>query len=167
MPRFELRAPSIDQAHLILGFIKELAEYEQLSHECLITEESLQDSLFRDEPHAESLIAFLDEKPIGFCLYFFNYSTFLGKPGLYLEDLYIQPDYRNNGYGKRILARLASIALERGCGRFEWAVLDWNEPSIAFYRKLGAEPMIDWTVQRLTGQALEDLSRFSKSNDDV
>lgn len=167
MPKFELRSPTIAQTHLILGFIKELAEYEQLSHECFITEESLRDSLFCEKPHAESLLAFLDEKPIGFCLYFFNYSTFLGKPGLYLEDLYIQPEYRNKGYGRQILSRLASIALERDCGRFEWAVLDWNEPSIAFYRKIGAKPMNDWTVQRLTGQALEDLSRFRKENDDV
>ena len=167
MPKFELRPPTIEETHLVLGFINELAEYEQLSHECLITEQSLRDSLFNERPHAESLLAFVDEKPIGFCLYFFSYSTFLGKPGLYLEDLYIQPEYRNKGFGKQILSHLASIALERGCGRFEWAVLDWNEPSIAFYRKIGAEPMNDWTVQRLTGHALEDLSRFPKINNDA
>jgi GNAT superfamily N-acetyltransferase len=163
---FELRPPTRDEVHLVAGFIRELAEYERLSHECLITEESLRDSLFCERPHAESLLAFLDGNAIGFCLYFFNYSTFLGKPGLYLEDLYVQPEYRNKGFGKQILSRLATIALERGCGRFEWAVLDWNEPSIAFYRKIGAQPMNDWTVQRLTGQALEDLSQ-SFSNDIV
>jgi GNAT superfamily N-acetyltransferase len=159
MNNVELRAPTKDEVYLIVGFIRELAEYEKLSHECLITEEALRDSLFADKPHAETLLAFLNDKPIGFCLFFHNYSTFLGKPGLYLEDLYIQPEFRNQGFGKKILARLAVIALERGCGRFEWSVLDWNEPSIAFYRKIGAEPMKDWTVQRLTGQALEALAR--------
>ena len=155
---FELRSPTEDEVHLVVGFIHELAEYEKLSHECLISEETLRDSLFGSRPYAETLLAFLDDKPIGFCLFFHNYSTFLGKPGLYLEDLYIQPEYRNRGYGKLILARLAAIAIERGCGRFEWAVLDWNEPSIAFYRKIGAVPMNEWTVQRLTGDALQALA---------
>lgn len=155
---FELRSPTEDEVHLVVGFIHELAEYEKLSHECLISEETLRESLFGSRPYAETLLAFLDDKPIGFCLFFHNYSTFLGKPGLYLEDLYIQPEYRNRGYGKLILARLAAIAIERGCGRFEWAVLDWNEPSIAFYRKIGAVPMNEWTVQRLTGDALQALA---------
>lgn len=159
MSELELRSPKPNEVHYIVTFIRELADYEKLLHECQITEESLRESLFCDRPHAETLLAFLDQKPIGFCLWFHNYSTFLGKPGLYLEDLYIQPEYRNQGIGKRILAKLASIALERGCGRFEWAVLDWNEPSIAFYRKIGAEPMNDWTVQRVTGDALLALAR--------
>lgn len=155
---FELRAPTTDEVHLVVGFIRELAEYEKLLHECHITEEDLRESLFGPRPYAETLIAFLDEKPIGFCLFFHNYSTFLGKPGLYLEDLYVQPEYRNRGFGKVILARLAALALERGCGRFEWSVLDWNEPSIAFYQKIGAEPMNGWTLQRVTGDALTNLA---------
>ena len=155
---FELRSPTEDEVHLVVGFIHELAEYEKLSHECLISEEALRESLFGSRPYAETFLAFLDDEPIGFCLFFHNYSTFLGKPGLYLEDVYIQPEYRNRGYGKLILARLAALAIERGCGRFEWAVLDWNEPSIAFYRKIGAVPMNEWTVQRLTGDALRALA---------
>lgn len=155
---FELRSPTEDEVHLVVGFIHELAEYEKLSHECLISEEALRESLFGSRPYAETFLAFLDDEPIGFCLFFHNYSTFLGKPGLYLEDVYIQPEYRNRGYGKLILARLAALAIERGCGRFEWAVLDWNEPSIAFYRKIGAVPMNEWTVQRLTGDALHALA---------
>ncbi len=155
---FELRTPTKDEVHLVVGFIHELAEYEKLAHECLISEEALRESLFGSRPYAETLLAFLDGVPFGFCLYFHNFSTFLGKPGLYLEDLYIQPEYRNRGFGKLILAHLAALAIERGCGRFEWAVLDWNEPSIAFYQKIGAEPMNDWTVQRLTGDALHALA---------
>ena len=158
MDNFELRHPLPDEVPLILGFIRELAEYERLSHECVITEEALRDSLFGSRPYAETLLAFLDGKAIGFCLFFHNYSTFLGKPGLYLEDLYLQPDFRNQGFGKRILSHLAALTLERGCGRFEWAVLDWNEPSIAFYRNIGAEPMNDWTVQRLAGEGLKALA---------
>ena len=153
-----LRHPHEDEVHLVLRFIYELAEYEKLTHECHVTEEMLRESLFSDRPQAESLLAFVDGVPIGFCLFFQNYSTFLGKPGLYLEDLFIQPMHRNKGYGKKILAHLAALTLERNFGRFEWAVLDWNEPSIAFYKKLGAEPMNDWTVQRLTGAALEALA---------
>ena len=167
MDRFELRSPTVDEVHFVVGFIRELAEYERLTHECHITEDALRESLFAERPHAETLLAFLNELPIGFCLFFHNYSTFLGKPGLYLEDLYIQPEFRNRGYGKLILAHLASLALERGCGRFEWAVLNWNEPSIAFYRKIGAEPMNDWTVQRLTGESLVALARCKTSDGNV
>jgi len=167
MSSFEIRPPTKEEVHFVVQFIRELAEYERLSHECLITEEALQASLFADHPHAEARLAFLNGVPIGFCLFFLNFSTFLGKPGLYLEDLYVQPKYRNSGYGKQILAYLANLALERGCGRFEWSVLDWNEPSIAFYRKIGAEPMNDWTVQRLTGDALTQLAGTKFSNPDV
>ena len=159
MSDFEIRSPHISEVPVVLAFIRELAAYERLSNECLITEEALRESLFGEDPHAETFLACLNGEPIGFCLFFHTYSTFLGKPGLYLEDFYIQPEFRNRGYGKRILSRLAALAIERGCGRFEWAVLDWNEPSIAFYRKLGAEPMNDWTVQRITGIALEALAR--------
>jgi GNAT superfamily N-acetyltransferase len=156
---FELRPPRKDEVHIVVGFIKELAEYENLSGECLITEELLTSSLFRDPKYAEALLVFVAGVPIGFCLFFHNFSTFLGKPGLYLEDLYIQPQYRNYGYGKRILSHLANLAVSRGCGRLEWSVLDWNEPSIAFYKGLGAIPMNDWTVFRVDGDALENLAR--------
>ena len=167
MERFDLRSPTVDEVHLVVEFIHELAEYEKLAHECHITEDDLRRSLFEERPHAETLLAFLDDHPIGFCLFFTNYSTFLGKPGLYLEDIYIQPAFRNRGFGKRILAHLASLALKRGCGRFEWAVLNWNEPSIAFYRKIGAESMNEWTVQRLAGESLVELARCKSSDGNV
>ena len=143
---------------IITGFIHELAAYEKLSQECTIKDQQVESALFGDRPYAETMIAFLDSKPVGFCLFFHNFSTFLGKPGLYLEDLYVQPEYRNKGIGKVILRRLAQLAIERDCGRFEWSVLDWNEPSIAFYRKIGAEPLDGWTVQRVTGDALINLA---------
>ncbi len=150
-----------DDANLVVQFIQDLAEYEKLAHECLITEEQVSAALFGTRPYAESLIAFVDDIPVGFCLFFHNFSTFLGKPGLYLEDLFVKPEYRNLGVGKKILARLAQIAIERDCGRFEWSVLDWNEPSIAFYRKIGALPLDGWTLQRVTGKALIDLAELS------
>lgn len=158
----ELRPPTTDEAHLVVGFIQELADYERLSHECVITEEDVKNAIFREKPYAECRLAFLDEIPVGFCLFFYNFSTFLGKPGLYLEDLYVKPEYRNAGVGKRILSHLAQVAIEKDCGRFEWSVLDWNEPSIAFYRKIGAVPMDEWTVQRVTGDALLALANRFK-----
>ncbi|MEI8281549.1 MAG: GNAT family N-acetyltransferase [Armatimonadota bacterium] len=167
MSNFEIRPPASAEVGYVVQFIQELAEYERLSHECQITEEALRTSLFAEHPHVEARLAILDGVPIGFCLFFHNFSTFLGKPGLYLEDLYIQPQYRNSGYGKQILGYLANLAIERGCGRFEWAVLDWNEPSIAFYRKIGAEPMNDWTVQRLTGDSLAQLASTISGVSDV
>lgn len=133
----------------ILEFIRALAEYEHLSDQCIATEEALAASLFGDRPAAEVLLAEWDGEPVGFALFFHNYSTFLARPGLYLEDLFIVPSARGLGLGKLLLQRLASIAEERGCGRMEWWVLDWNEPAIEFYRRLGAEPMSDWTVYRL------------------
>lgn len=159
----ELRPPTRDELSIVAGFIRELAEYEKLAHECSITEESLDRALFGERPYAETLIAFLDGIPVGFCLFFHNFSTFLGKPGLYLEDLYVKPEYRNQGIGKIILSRLAQLALERGCGRFEWSVLAWNEPSIAFYRKIGAMPLEGWLLQRVTGDALENLAKIGFS----
>lgn len=159
MSNLELREPTRGDLPIIAGFIRELAGYERLAHECVITEELLDTALFGDKPYAETRIAYSEGTPVGFCLFFHNFSTFLGKPGLYLEDLYIKPEYRNQGFGKIILSYLANLALERGCGRFEWSVLDWNEPSIAFYRKIGAIAMDDWTVQRLTGDALADLAK--------
>lgn len=158
----ELRPPTPEEAHLVVGFIQELAEYEKLAHECVITEDDVREALFRDKPYADCRLAILDGKAVGFCLFFYNFSTFLGKPGLYLEDLYVKPEYRNAGIGKRILSHLAQVAIEKDCGRFEWSVLDWNEPSIAFYRKIGAVPMDEWTVQRVTGDALLALANSFK-----
>jgi GNAT superfamily N-acetyltransferase len=142
----------------LLLLIKELAEYEKLSHAVVATEESLRTSLFGPHPTAEALIGEVAGQAVAFALFFHNYSTFLGRKGLYLEDLYVQPACRGRGYGKCMLIRLAQIAVERGCGRFEWSVLDWNRAAIEFYSKLGAVPMNEWTVFRLDGAALAALS---------
>jgi len=143
---------------LILRLIKDLAEYERMSNEVVATEEGLRATLFGPRPAAEVLLGYAGEEPAGFALFFHNFSTFVGKPGLYLEDLFVVPKFRGRGYGKALLARLAQIAIERNCGRFEWTVLDWNEPAIGFYRKLGAVPMEDWTIFRVSGAALETLA---------
>ena len=143
---------------LILGFIRELAEYEKLSQQVVATEADIRDSLFGPRPAAECLIAEFQGKPAGFALFFHNFSTFLGKAGLYLEDLYVRPEVRGQGVGRKLLARLAQLALARGCGRFEWAVLDWNAPAIRFYGSLGARMLDDWRINRLTGEALEKLA---------
>ena len=142
---------------LILQMIRELAEYEKLLHEVTATEEDIRSSLFSGKPTAEPLLVHVGEKPAGFAIFFHNYSTFLGKNGLYLEDVYVRPDYRHGGIGKAILKHLAGIAKERGCGRFEWAVLDWNEPAIRFYRSMEAQPQNDWTVYRLDRTGIESL----------
>ena len=142
---------------LILQFIRALAEYEKMLDLVVADEELLTDQLFHKK-NAEVVFAMEDGKEVGFSLYFHNFSTFLGRSGLYLEDLFVYPEYRGKGYGKAILKRLAAIAVERGCGRLEWACLDWNQPSIDFYRSLGAEPMSDWTVYRLTGQTLDRMA---------
>lgn len=139
----------------ILVLIKGLAEYEKLAHEVTATEEDLRASLFRGRPSAEVLLARAGGETVGFALFFRNYSTFLGRPGIYLEDLFVVPQQRGHGYGRRLLASLARVAVERGCGRLEWSVLDWNEPAIRFYTSLQARPMDEWTVYRLTGEALE------------
>ncbi len=143
---------------LILSLIRELAEYERLSHEVVATEEGLRAGLFGEHRYAEVLIAEQDETPAGFVLFFHNFSTFLGRPGIYLEDLYVSPAFRGAGVGKKLLAHLARLAKGRGCGRLEWWVLDWNEPAIGFYRTVGAEPMDDWTVYRVSGAALDELA---------
>ena len=143
---------------LILRFIRELAEYEKLSKDCVATEELLRDALFGKVRYAEALTAHYGNEPAGFAIFFHNFSTFLAQPGIYLEDLYVVPHLRGKGIGRALLVRVARTAKERGCGRFEWAVLDWNEPSIAFYKKLGAVPMSDWTVFRVTGRALDKLA---------
>lgn len=153
-----IRAAHEKDVPTILGFIRELANYEKLSHEVVATESMLQQHLFGPRPVAEVLIAEWDAKAVGFALFFHNFSTFLGRPGIYLEDLYIQPHARGRGIGKAMLVRIGKLAVERGCGRVEWSVLDWNEPSIQFYRKLGAVPMSDWTVFRVTGDALTRLA---------
>jgi GNAT superfamily N-acetyltransferase len=143
---------------LILGLIRELAEYERLLHEVRTRPEHLQRHLFGPRPYAEAAIARVDGEPVGFALWFHNYSTFEGRPGLYLEDLFVRPAHRGRGYGGALLRHLARLAVERDCARFEWAVLDWNEPAIRFYRKLGAVPVDDWTVQRVTGDTLRRLA---------
>jgi len=150
----EIASAAESDVPLLLRFIRDLAVYEKLAHEVVATEEGLRRTLFGQRRYAEALIARLEESPVGFALYFHSYSTFLGKPGLYLEDLFVDPAHRGKGIGKALLQRLAAIAVERDCGRVEWAVLDWNAPAIAFYRSLGAAPMHDWTVFRLEGAAL-------------
>ncbi|HEX5724623.1 MAG TPA: GNAT family N-acetyltransferase [Longimicrobiaceae bacterium] len=143
---------------LVLRFIRELAEYERLAHEVRATEEELRRTLFGPRPAAEVVIAEAGDEPVGFALFFPNYSTFLGQPGIYLEDLYVRPEARGRGTGRALLAHLAQLARERGCGRLDWAVLDWNEPAIRFYRALGARALDDWTTFRLTGEALDRLA---------
>lgn len=142
---------------LILEFIRALAEYEHMADQVVADEATLEEWLF-DRRKAEVIFAVLEGKEVGFALFFHNFSTFLGRAGLYLEDLFVLPEVRGRGVGKAILKHLAALAVERGCGRLEWWCLDWNEPSIAFYRSLGAEPMSDWTVYRLAGDTLRNLA---------
>ncbi|MFP5306999.1 MAG: N-acetyltransferase family protein [Gammaproteobacteria bacterium] len=144
---------------VILGLIRALAEYERLLDQVSATEAALHESLFGARPYAEALLAWRGDEAAGFALYFHNYSTFLAKPGIYLEDLFVQPAHRKHGIGKALLAELARIAVARGCGRLEWAVLDWNAPAIAFYESLGAWPLKEWIVNRLSGDALHALAR--------
>jgi GNAT superfamily N-acetyltransferase len=153
-----IRPATPDDVPLILRFIRELAEYERLLHEVVATEARLRDTLLGARPAAEVVIAEADGEPLGFALFFHNYSTFLAQPGLYLEDLYVRPEARGRGVGRALLAHLARLARERGCGRLEWWVLDWNESALRFYRSLGAQPMDEWTVQRLTGPDLDRLA---------
>ena len=152
-----IRQAEKSDVQTILEFIKGLAEYEHLSHEVVATEELLTDALFSENKVVYCKLAFAGETPVGFALYFYNFSTFLGRKGIYLEDLFVDPNYRGKGYGKALLVSLAKQAVEEGCGRVEWSVLDWNEPSINFYKSLGALPMDEWTVFRLTGDALKNL----------
>lgn len=144
---------------LVLALIHGLAEYEKLGHEVVATEDKLMRSLFGGRPAAEALIARYQGSPAGFALYFHNFSTFLGQPGLYLEDLFVKPEFRGHGIGRAMLVYLAGLAVERGCGRFEWAVLDWNRPARDFYESLGAKPMSDWIIHRVSGEALTRLAR--------
>ena len=158
MPNLAFRPGTAGDVPLILAFIRALAEYERLAHEVEATEDALRATLFGPRPYAEVVFAVQDGREVGFALFFHNYSTFLGRPGLYLEDLFVLPEARGAGVGKALLKRLAQIAVERGCGRFEWWVLDWNEPSVEFYRRQGAVPMDEWTVMRVTGDALTRLA---------
>jgi GNAT superfamily N-acetyltransferase len=146
---------------VIMNFIRELAEYEKLAHEVVADEAQIQKTLFGEKAYAEVLMAIEEAMPVGFALFFHNYSTFLGKPGIYLEDLYITPAARGKGYGKCLMQKLAQLALERDCGRLEWWVLDWNKASIDFYTSMGALPMDEWTVYRVTGPALSQLAEHN------
>lgn len=157
-PAFRIRNAIPADVQLILKLIRELAEYEKLAHQVVATEADIRNSLFGPRPAAECLIAELGGAPAGFALFFHNFSTFLGKPGIYLEDLYVKPELRGKGIGRKLLAHLAALTVTRGCGRFEWAVLDWNEPAIGFYRSIGARMLDDWKINRLTGEALERLA---------
>jgi len=142
----------------VLTFIKALAEYERLADSVVATEEGLRATLFGPRPYAECVIARWDGEPAGFALFFHNYSTFLARPGVYLEDLFVNPDFRGKGIGRSLLQYLANVAVERDCGRLEWSVLDWNAPAIGFYKSLGAEPLEDWTIFRVKGDALRRLA---------
>ena len=157
-PLLSIRPAAVDDVPLIRALIGELAVYEKLADAAVATEDDLRVQLFGDWPAAEVLIGEADGEPAGFALFFHNFSTFLGKRGLYLEDLFVRPAFRGSGLGRQLMATLARIAVQRGCGRFEWSVLDWNEPAIRFYRSLGATGMDGWTVQRLDGEALHALA---------
>jgi GNAT superfamily N-acetyltransferase len=158
MPDIEIRTATESDVPVILAMIRGLAEYEKLAHLVTATEERLRETLFGAKPAAEVMLADYDHDCAGFALFFTNYSTFLARPGIFLEDLFVKPHLRGKGVGQALLRRLARIAAERGCGRVEWEVLDWNEPSIQFYKKLGAVPMDDWTKYRLTGEAIGKLA---------
>ncbi|MEP6698598.1 MAG: GNAT family N-acetyltransferase [Verrucomicrobiota bacterium] len=162
MNNFEIRTTTADDVSTVLALIRELAEYERAPNDVIATEAGLREVLFGSKPAAEVLLALENDEPVGFAVYFYNFSTWLGRAGIYLEDLFVRPDKRGLGYGRALLVRLAQIARERGCGRMEWAVLDWNDPAIQFYRTLGAEPMTEWTVFRLTSDKIAQLAE-SKS----
>jgi GNAT superfamily N-acetyltransferase len=157
-PNFVIRPATMADVPIILQLIRALATYERAPNEVTATEQGLAEVLFGKKPAAEVLLAFEDDAAVGFAVFFHNFSTWLGRPGLYLEDLFVRPEDRGKGYGRALLVALARIARDRGCGRMEWAVLDWNEPAIQFYRKLGAKPLDEWTVFRLTGDGIERLA---------
>jgi GNAT superfamily N-acetyltransferase len=159
MPEITIAPAAPADVPLILEFLCELAAYEKLAHEVVATPEDMHAAIFGERPVVETVIARLDGEAVGYALFFPTFSTFLGKPGLYLEDLYVRPAARGFGVGRKLLEHLAGITVERGWGRLEWSVPDWNEPSIAFYKKMGAKPMDEWTVFRLTGESLRRLAR--------
>jgi GNAT superfamily N-acetyltransferase len=156
--KFAIRPADVVDVPIILQLIRDLATYERAPNEVTATEEQLVDVLFGKKPAAEVLLAFEGETAVGFAVFFHNFSTWLGRPGLYLEDLFVKPEMRGKGYGRALLVDLAKIAQDRGCGRMEWAVLDWNDPAIQFYHKLGAKPMDEWTVFRLTTDGIAELA---------
>jgi GNAT superfamily N-acetyltransferase len=158
MSDITIRPAGEHEVPVILQFIRDLAVYEHLEHQVVVTPEMLRAALFGPRPFAEVAFACLDGEPVGFALFFHNFSTFLGRPGIYLEDLFVRPEARGHGVGRSLLVWLAALAVERGCGRLEWSVLDWNEPSIGFYRSLGAVGMDEWRIFRLTGEALTGLA---------
>ncbi len=155
---FRIVAATPDDVGYVLEMIRALAEYEKLRHLCIATEESLKVALFAPRAAAEVILGWEDDRPVAFALFFHNFSTFLGRKGLYLEDLFVQPAFRRRGYGRALLIHLAHIAVQRECGRFEWAVLDWNAPAARFYESLGATILPDWRIARVTGPALEELA---------
>ena len=155
---FIIKNATISDISVILSFIKELAAYEKLSHEVVVTEEILKETLFGEKAYAEVLIGYLNNVPVSIAIFFHNFSTFLGRPGIYLEDLFVKPEARGKRIGQKMLAYLAQLAKERKCGRLEWWVLDWNESAINFYKKIGAKAMDEWTVYRVTGDALNQLA---------
>jgi GNAT superfamily N-acetyltransferase len=155
---FQIRPATRADVPVILQLIRDLATYERAPNDVTATEDLLEHVLFGDKPSAEVRLAFEGDEPVGFAVFFQNFSTWLGRPGLYLEDLFVKPEHRGKGYGRALLVDLARIAQERDCGRMEWAVLDWNEPAIQFYRKLGAKPMHEWTVFRLTPEEIRNLA---------
>lgn len=156
-----IRAATSADIPAIASLIRALAEYEKLSHEVVLKEEQLREHLFGPRPYAEVVLAEDGGAVVGMALFFHNYSTFLTRPGLYLEDLFVRPEARGRGYGKALLSHLAKLAVERGCGRFEWSVLDWNEPAIQFYKSFGAVPQGDWTIFRVTGEAMKKLASLA------
>lgn len=159
-PTLSIRPATEADAPILLALIRELADYEKLTHEVVATEDSLRATLFGPQRVAEALIGCVNETPVGMAIFFTNYSTFLARPGLHLEDLYVQPAHRGCGLGKALITAVARIAAERGCGRYEWTVLDWNTPAIQFYESLGAEMKADWRIMRVTGEALEKMARL-------
>jgi GNAT superfamily N-acetyltransferase len=158
MTNLTIRPAQVTDTPIILKLIRDLATYERAPNDVSATEEQLRKVLFGDKPAAEVLLAFAGSAPVGFAVFFHNFSTWLGRPGLYLEDLFVKPEERGKGYGRALLVHLGKIARDRGCGRMEWAVLNWNEPAIRFYRALGAKPMDEWTVYRLTGDQINALA---------
>ena len=163
-PDFKISAATVHHVPVILNFIRKLAEYEKLSHEVVVDEDALRKFLFGPRPAAEAVLAFDGSQPVGFAVFFTSYSTFAGRPGLFLEDLFVEPEYRGQGIGKALLIHLARIVVEREYSRLEWSVLDWNQPSIDFYRSLGAEALQEWTQYRLCGEALQALASKSPAS---
>jgi GNAT superfamily N-acetyltransferase len=161
MSELEIKPATVEDVPLILTFIKGLAEYEKLAHEVVATEEILQETLFGPKPFAEVAIGYHQNQPVCFALFFHNFSTFLGRPGIYLEDLFVRPEFRGRGFGRKMLSYLAKLTRERNGGRLEWSVLDWNESAIGFYKSLAARSLDEWTMFRVTGDALDQLAEES------